>query len=156
MKRSLYKANKKFIEKYTECWIPDYSGRSNLSGILSHSYEMPSNIKYIGPLSRFNVDDRRGDNFEYEIAAILSGPEPQRAILEKKVITQLKRLKLKSIVVRGVPDGKKIHGLPDYIQQVGYMSSTALKEVIQQSKFIVSRSGYSSIMDFLCWGKKHA
>ncbi|PID94916.1 MAG: hypothetical protein CSA89_00165 [Bacteroidales bacterium] len=50
----LYRIHKVIIERYDECWIPDFEDDSdNLSGDLSHKYPLPKNAKFIGILSRF-------------------------------------------------------------------------------------------------------
>lgn len=52
--------NKLLIRRFDECWIPDYEGDDNLGGILSHPERIPSNVSYIGPLSRLDpVNDSR-------------------------------------------------------------------------------------------------
>lgn len=48
------KLHQKYISNFDECWIPDTPGNNNLSGIMGHLKEVPANVKYIGPLSRFN------------------------------------------------------------------------------------------------------
>jgi len=45
-----------FISKYNECWIPDSESVDNLSGKLSHGYPLPSNVRFIGLLSRFDKE----------------------------------------------------------------------------------------------------
>lgn len=45
-----------FISKYNECWIPDLESVDNLSGKLSHGYLLPSNVRFIGLLSRFDKE----------------------------------------------------------------------------------------------------
>ncbi len=67
--------NKKFMERYTECWIPDFEAEHNLTGKLSHSKKLPDNTFFIGPLSRFSPIEKSSVK-EIDILAILSGPEP--------------------------------------------------------------------------------
>ena len=77
--------NKTWIRTFfKECWIPDNEGKPNLSGKLSHGVNMP-NLHYIGILSRMKRMELKK---EYDWIAILSGPEPQRTLLEQKVIAQ--------------------------------------------------------------------
>ena len=40
----IYELNKKYISKYTQCWIPDVKG-AGLSGDLSHKFPLPENAK---------------------------------------------------------------------------------------------------------------
>ncbi len=48
-----YRLHKFIIERYDECWVPDFEGIDNLSGDLSHKYPLPGNAHFIGILSRF-------------------------------------------------------------------------------------------------------
>jgi predicted ribosome-associated RNA-binding protein Tma20 len=51
----IYHLHKLIINKYDECWIPDFADKAdNLSGDLSHKYPLPKNTHFIGVLSRFN------------------------------------------------------------------------------------------------------
>ena len=45
------------IRRYDLCLVPDYPGPVNLSGRLSHDLEVPGNIHYMGPLSRFRMPE---------------------------------------------------------------------------------------------------
>ena len=82
--------NHRLLKKFSTVWIPDYPDKdNNLSGELSAFDKMGhSRFVHIGPLSRFHhVKEAK---CEYDVACILSGPEPQRSIFEEKVVRQLK------------------------------------------------------------------
>lgn len=145
----LYKINKIFIKQYNECWIPDYEGINNLSGDLSHLYPLPENTKYIGPLSRFEAHPPSPSPREgaFELLVMLSGPEPQRTVLEREVISQLQHLKIKTIIVRGTPGLKEKLQVPDYVTVYDHLESEEMRHAILSSKIILCRSGYSTIMD---------
>ncbi len=150
----LYRINKLFINKYNECWIPDFDGTNNISGDLSHKYNLPANSYFIGPLSRFNNKKANGD-YKYNVTAIISGPEPQRTIFEELIINQLKRTSLKSAIVSGkTEETKKEHQLSENIKQYSSLNQDELLKIIQDSEIIICRSGYSSIMDLATLGKK--
>ena len=51
----LYRIHRYLIGRYSECWIPDFEGKNNLSGDLSHRYRLPDNAYFIGILSRFQA-----------------------------------------------------------------------------------------------------
>lgn len=153
----LYKINKKFIKQYSECWIPDYEGNNNLSGDLSHLYQLPTNAKYIGTLSRFSAHpptSRIEFGREFGILVILSGPEPQRTVLEKKILAQLKEIEIKTIIVRGTPGIKEKLYVPDHITVYDHLESEEMRRAIVASKIILCRSGYSTIMDLAVLNKK--
>ena len=99
----IQKWNYRFIQKFDECWIPDFEKEPTLSGSLSHPNLLPAmEIKYIGPISRFkkNVASNAASQ---ELVVVISGPEPQRTIFENLIIPQLRNWNGKAVVVRGLP-----------------------------------------------------
>lgn len=150
--------NLNYIQKFTECWIPDYSQDPNLSGDLSHKKPLPSNCYFIGPLSRFNLNEgdkniSKNDSEKFDVLILLSGPEPQRSLFEKQILTELKDSTVKAALVCGLPNSmekKKIGNSIIY----SHLNSIDLKELILNSRMIVSRSGYSTVMDLASLNKK--
>ncbi len=135
-----------FINKYNACWVPDGAGQINLAGDLSHPKLLPAvPVKYLGPLSRFKKLDV---DIKYDVCILLSGPEPQRTIFEKKVIEELKTFSGKAFLLRGCPgDTKEFElGLPE-VKVENHLPADELNIVLQQSKLIISRSGYTTVMD---------
>jgi len=143
--------HQKYISKFDECWIPDIPGKHNLSGVMGHAKETPTNVKYIGPLSRFNKSPQQK---QYDYAAILSGPEPQRTMLEEKLLISFQNSDKKIILVRGIMTEKTISSKNKNLKIKNYLSSKPLQEVILSSDVIICRSGYSSIMDLAKLEKK--
>ena len=82
--------------------------KENLAGSLSKPKLLPNNSLYIGAQSRF---EKREEEKEYDFLAIVSGPEPQRTILEKGLIKALKDREEKSIIVLGKPCFRRRLGL---------------------------------------------
>ena len=140
--------NTKLINKFDECWVPDVEGEGNISGELSHKNKQINNIKYIGILSRFEkVTPLEKTN---KVLAIISGPEPQRTLFENIVVQKLAQENYSSIIVRGTNiDIKKDI---DNICFVNMADSKQLQKLIAQSEHIISRSGYSSILDYVKLG----
>ena len=145
-----------FVKKFNICWIPDNAGEDNLSGNLSHP--LPEGIKanYIGPLSRFSTASGSRD-MKYDLLILLSGPEPQRKILEKKVLKQLGQLSyIKALIVQGLPGNTEISSPYSNVDVVPHLNNISLMEKIMCSKSIVCRPGYSTIMDLATIGGKRA
>lgn len=138
-----------YIKKFTNCWVPDYPG-SLLTGKMSDTQD--KSIRFIGPLSRLSINAQQS-KILYDVMAIISGPEPQRSIFEKLITTQLLDSRLKAVIVRGVV-GDASQKLNDRIEIVDHLDSKKMAQVITQSKLIVCRSGYSSIMDLIAMKKK--
>jgi UDP-N-acetylglucosamine transferase subunit ALG13 len=91
---------------------------------------------------------------EYDILVLLSGPEPQRTILEKILRKELKHYPGKAIVVRGLPGKSECFSALPHQLVYNHLPTETLNRLICESKFVISRSGYSSIMDILALGKK--
>ncbi len=137
------------IRKFTQCWIPDQPGKFNLTGELSKGLSFPT--QYIGILSRFI---KTQVETKYDLAVILSGPEPQRTILEEIIFKQIQNQNLKIVLVRGVIENEVTWKHEGNISVVNYLQTYDLQEVISQSKLIIARSGYSTIMDLARLGRK--
>ena len=145
----IQKINYKFISKFKECWIIDDES-NNLAGSLSKPKYIPKKSKYIGILSRFK---KLKILKKYKLIAIVSGPEPQRTIFEKKLIEVMQKSKEKMLIVLGKPESyetKKINNLTIK----SFLNSNELNIAIQSSELIISRSGYSTIMDLQKLEKK--
>lgn len=143
--------HKRFLQNFDVCWVPDVAGENNLSGILGHPHKSESPIKYIGPLSRFLKKDTTPIN---KLLVVLSGPEPQRTLLCEKLLEELKSYKEKVILVKGIVENKQTIETVGQMTLYNYMTSEALEKAIQESELVISRSGYSSIMDMAKLGKK--
>ncbi len=137
-----------YINKFNVCWVPDSFSEYNMAGSLSHPKKYPqSPVQYIGPLSRFN---KTVEKKKYSIAIVLSGPEPQRTILENIIFKQIVEIKEPVIIVRGLPITKeKIKTNNSNIIQHNHLAGHELCEVMQQSEVVFARSGYSTIMDLI-------
>ncbi len=141
-----------YINKYSECWVPDIDNEKSLSGILGHpDKKLNIDTKYIGPLSRMTA---RKEEIIYKAIAIISGPEPQRSQLQAILIKQLKKLNGKVLLVEGKIASKQKKTKKGNITTINYLTSSDLEKAIAQSEFVITRSGYSSIMDLSCLDKK--
>lgn len=147
------KINYSFIQHFTQCWIPDVAGDNNLAGLLSHPTKMPFiETHYIGILSRF--EKKANTQKKYDICVLLSGPEPQRTILEKKLLLQLQQLQHKTILlVRGLPLAKE-QLVVDGIDTTNHLQQKKLQEAIEASEIIIARSGYTTVMELVALQKK--
>ena len=141
-----------FIRKYTSCWVPDFK-EDGLAGALSHPGRTTSNVVYIGPLSRFQKIP--GIEKEIDILFCLSGPEPQRTIFEKLVLSQLNNYRGKALIVRGLPGHPEILPAPSpSVSSINHLGGPALNQAFEKSKMVISRSGYTTIMDLVQLGKR--
>jgi UDP-N-acetylglucosamine:LPS N-acetylglucosamine transferase len=141
------KVHRKLISKFNECWIPDFPGNHNLAGELSHADQLPENFNYIGCLSRFRHPASWPGAEKNSVLILLSGPEPQRSILESILVEQAQLLKdnFSFLLVRGKPGGNVLNT----INSVAHLDSENLSNAILSSEIIICRSGYSTIMDLV-------
>ncbi len=153
-----HKISLKLINRFDECWIPDYRGKINLAGDLAHKYPLPEKYHYIGPLSRFHFYNEEKNGFDADtrgyLLVILSGPEPQRTVLERKIFMQLKRTDYRAIVVRGVTEKQGEYQLTENIRVLHHADTNQMKELLLGAETVICRPGYSSIMDITAAGKK--
>lgn len=145
------KMHQKIIKKFDECWVPDNRNVHNLSGKLGHINSISISPKYIGPISRFVKKDLP---IKYQIMVLLSGPEPQRSLLEKKLITELQSYSGNVLFVKGVVESSIKSTIENHITFYNYMTSDLLEKAINESELIISRSGYTTIMDLAKLGKR--
>lgn len=131
----------KWTSGFNEIWVPDFKDQ-RLAGKMSIS-NSDKQIRFIGPLSRFTKAEKTNKN---GILVILSGPEPQRSKLEELLNHQLADVDQDITFVRGT--NKSQDGLHKKYSLIQLASSNQLKQLIDEAQFIVTRSGYSSLMDF--------
>jgi len=137
------KYHQQIISKFTECWVPDFES-NDLAGELSKPGKRTLNLKYIGPLSRFVYHPQKK---VWDILAVLSGPEPQRGILEEKIRKELLSFSGKSLLIQGKVENKQTVRVEGNLTLVNFMLQQELEEAMQQAEVILSRSGYSTVMD---------
>ena len=140
-----------YIQKFNECWIPDNDGSPNLSGELGHYYNGFKHLRYIGPLSRLH---KRNLPLKYDLMVILSGPEPQRTLLEQKLIAAFQLYPKPILFVKGVITNEQVTWQENQITFYNFMNSEQLEIAFNESDKIVSRSGYTTVMDLAHLGKK--
>jgi uncharacterized protein (TIGR00661 family) len=149
--------NRWFINKYTECWVPDFEPHRGLAGMLSHPARLPLNTQYIGILSRFSGrPDPYAESFgqSFDLMIMLSGPEPQRTLIEEKILMQLVNINMQVAMVRGIPESDEAYVIDGSIHVFSHLETNRMKALISASDLVISRSGYSSIMDMVTLGKR--
>jgi UDP-N-acetylglucosamine transferase subunit ALG13 len=140
------------MRKYRYVIVPDYEDE-NLTGVLSHGmrYIPKEKVKYIGILSRLKKRDVPED-IDYFIT--LSGPEPQRSVLERHIIAQIEHLEGRIIIAGAKPNGeaKALGGNAEYYS---FLDGARQEDVMNRAKFIITRSGYSTVMELTELEKEH-
>jgi uncharacterized protein (TIGR00661 family) len=145
------KIHQYFIKKFDECWVPDFQESGNLSGKLGHLRSNYLNLKYIGPLSRL---EKKELDSKYKLMVILSGPEPQRTMLEEKLIAELQNYNGEVIFIKGKVEANQKREVKRNITYYNFMTSKEIETTFNHSEIVLCRSGYSTIMDLAKLGKK--
>lgn len=142
--------NHAWLDNFDEIWVPDT--KSELSGDLSKLIpeKIRRKVKEIGWLSRFKVFDLTKS--EEIILAIVSGPEPQKSILSNKLEELLMTLDYKAVLYTGKPGGVE-HVSKDNLTIKSHAISNEFAKDLARAKVVISRSGYSSIMDYKVFNK---
>lgn len=145
------KVHQHIIKKFNQCWIPDVETKPNLSGKLGHLENPEENIKYIGPLSRLH---RKPTDKKYDLMVILSGPEPQRGMLEAQLTQEMGQFKGKVVFIKGKIEPEQKIEQADNVTYYNFMNTEELENTFNESEIVLCRSGYTTIMDLAQLGKK--
>ncbi|UOB16340.1 glycosyltransferase [Abyssalbus ytuae] len=145
------KVHQSIIKKFDECWVPDIKEKPNLTGKLGHLKKSTLTIKYLGPLSRLNKLELVK---KYDLMIIISGPEPQRTMLEENLLEEIKKYEGKVLFVRGKIEAEQITEECDNAVIYNYMNSRQLETAFNESEYVLSRSGYTTVMDLAKLEKK--
>jgi len=145
------KLHQLIIKKFDECWVPDVAGKPNLSGKLGHLKKSSLQLKYIGPLSRLLPQELP---IVYDLMVILSGPEPQRTMLEEKLFEEVKRYNGNILFIRGKIEDQQEHFQFLNCNVYNFMQSEQLEKAFNESAMVLSRSGYTTVMDLAKLNKK--
>jgi len=149
--RSMERFNMFFFKRFVSVIVPDYK-ENGLSGDLSHHLSRIDEdaIHYVGVLSDFTKKTTKKD-IDYLIS--ISGPEPQRSMLEEKLSQQVSELEGNVVMTLGTAEKysvvKKKH-----LTTYSFVTKELREELLNRAKLVVSRSGYSTIMDVAVVGTK--
>lgn len=140
-----------FFKRFVAVIVPDYK-EDNISGDLSHNLKKldEKKIHYVGVLSDFKKKNKKKD-IDYLIS--ISGPEPQRTLLEKKLLSQTDQLKGNIVVTLGKTEKKEKYTSKN-IKTYSFLTKEKREELLNRAKLVVSRSGYSTILDLAVIGSK--
>lgn len=139
--------NKVLLKKFDEVWVPD--GKENLSGELSQS---KIEHKRVGLMSRF--DNKLEElPYKYKYLAVVSGPMPYAKLFLENLCQRLEKVEGKHAVVASLElfdyktqkDNVEVYYQPD---------KEGLERLFAEAEVVISRSGYSTLMDLTRLKKK--
>jgi UDP-N-acetylglucosamine transferase subunit ALG13 len=137
----------RFLNQFTEVWVPDVEESPGLAGELSHPTKLPKGCRYIGPISRVEPPTVRE---QQHLLLLISGPEPTRTQFEHMLQKQLDTYPGAWKLVRGVPggDADAAHGI------YAHLNAADLSMLLSRTSLVICRPGYTSVMDLLRLGQK--
>jgi hypothetical protein len=147
--------NANAFKKYTAIVVPDNPpGEGSLGGKLSGTFFESAREKlyYSGIIASVRQRQHPRD-IDYLI--VISGMEPQRTELEKRILAEVTRLPGKKVVLLGKPSTDKVATLSDGTRVYSYISNEEKSVLMSRAKFIISRSGYTTMMDVAETGIRH-
>lgn len=145
------KLHENIIKKFKECWVPDVNTIPNLTGDLGHTNNKNLKIKYIGPLSRLEKQELP---IKYDLMVIISGPEPQRTMLEEKLLEELNPFRGEILFIKGKIEPEQTVIKQNHFTIYNFMTSKQVETAFNESKKVLCRSGYTTVMDLAKLGKK--
>lgn len=141
-------------QKYDRIIVPDNPpGHMSLAGKLARpgSAETRSRAFFSGILSSIQKRDGVKD---LDYLVLISGPEPQRTKLEEILLPSIHELDGKSVVLLGSPQRKSEMPGSDACTVRTYVSNEEKVQLMNRAKFVICRSGYTTMMELAELQKK--
>lgn len=137
------------LKKFRALWVPDDRNQS-LSGQLGAPLK-GLDCHYIGPLSRFEIPEIAPET-RYELLFVVSGPAPYAELFFRELIAEVPPgLRVACICPEAYPLPE---GLPETLEIFIGKDWKTLDRLFLESSCIVSRAGYSTLMDLKILDKK--
>ena len=138
--------NRHLLRQFDQIWVPDHPpGSDSLAGKLAEPHPRLPPVRHLGPLSRLvgrDVPKR------YALAAVVSGPEPSRTEFATYLRRELPRLEQRCALVLGQPERTDPPSSVGMVDVFPFRNTTQLNRLLNESAVVLSRAGYSSIMDY--------
>lgn len=140
------KAHAWYFKKFDGLWVPDKQ-LYPLSSRLARGINKAKPIGILSALSRKELP------LSIPALIVLSGPEPQRSILEAKILSQVDALPKNCVLVRGTESSFEASDAK-HLKVYHRLGSLKMSDLLAQAEVVISRSGYSSLMDYRFLGKR--
>ena len=137
--------NERYLKKFQQIWVPDFEDHL-LSGKLSENSSLKA--YYISPQSRLQPCEKASPLDKSYVLCILSGPEPERSVLEELLIKQAASINKHLVMIGGRPFAKNVETHDPNLTYFNHLNDVDMACYIQYADLVISRSGYSSIMDY--------
>jgi hypothetical protein len=92
---------------------------------------------------------------DLDYLVLISGPEPQRTRLEEILTPMLSDLDGSTIALLGSPQKTTTRSVSDRCTLVSYATTQEKVRLMNRAKFVICRSGYTSMMELAELNKRH-
>ncbi len=138
--------------RFSEVWIPDFEEFPGLAGKLSHPFVASCYPhRYVGSLSRFSLHTRENElknlSKKYRFLGIVSGVEPQRTRFENKLKQMFAQVPGNHALLLGLPGKNEMPIQNGNVTIFNHLPTDAFSKVVFESEYVISRPGYSTVMD---------
>lgn len=132
--------------------VPD-DEEDGLAGDLCHNLACfrREQLEYIGILSSVVLQPCEED---VDCFVSISGVEPQRTLLEQEVLRQARELAGRVVIALGKPEHNQPVSVDGRMTIYPYMGRQQQAEMLNRARVIVSRSGYTTLMELAELGKR--
>jgi len=164
------------MKRFDEVWVPDEAMAPGYASTLSHVGEESFPLRFVGALSRFDeyagvapakdglpagsagsgeLPAGTGNTAKkYRVVAVVSGVEPARSQFEETLRASLRDIPGKHLMVLGKPQRGMRSWVEGNIEFFSHMPTPELAAAVKNADWVVSRGGYSTVMDMACLGAK--
>jgi UDP-N-acetylglucosamine transferase subunit ALG13 len=139
--------------------VPDLleEGEGLLSGRLARPYgavrpATADRYHYPGILS--SLERREGLGVDVDVFVSVSGPEPQRTVLERIVREQIRAVSGRRVVALGRPESDEVEEPEPGLTFHAHLDRPRMEELMNRCRLLVARSGYSTVMEAVELGKR--
>ncbi len=137
----------KQLNRFHHLWIPDQAPPQNLAGKLSQTNN--KNVTYLGFLSRFNqplVCQKI-----YDVGVLVTGPQPYAQQFFEANCKRFENSESKVFIIYNGTDLQNWKNIKIFQHQ----TTSEMAHLLLSAELIISRSGYSTLMDFMALGIKN-
>ncbi len=147
------KFNLKYHRRFSRVIIPDFPSEDGglLGGRLSRVSPIKNKYFFSGFLSSVSVLPVEK---KIDLLVSISGPEPQRSIFEDIVLQQIEAVPGKKIVVLGKSESTDVQKVTKDLVIYAHVPRKKMSELLNRADLVVSRPGYSTLMELAELGKK--
>jgi uncharacterized protein (TIGR00661 family) len=145
-----------YHKNFEKIIVPDNPPNSvSLSGKLGNipKKNTKNKIYYAGILSSIRKQNVKKD-IDYLIS--ISGPERSKTAFKEKIMSQIKDLAGKKVVLLGEPCSNSKYRAGKNTLVKSHATREEMTSLMNRARFIITRSGYTTIMELAELGKKNA